>query len=268
LHIMQQKPTPGKAPIQSLDRGLELLLAVGAAGRQLSLNDLTRVLGVDRSSVHRLATTLKMKGFFVQDPRDKTYRLGPAILQLAGQLQQNDSLVQSAREVLQNLARRTRETAHLGVREGTTVVFLDHARGDQALSVASRCGEVAPLHCTAIGKALIADLALPQLEALYEHEAAELPAKTSKTIRKLSQLGAECDRTRRRGFATDDEEHEEGVRCAAAPIRDATGRTVAAIGISAPASRLPKQRLASFAQSALDAAHEVSAALGYTSLEP
>jgi len=248
-------------PIQSLDRGLRLLLEVGAAGRPVSLGELTDLLGINRSSVYRLANTLTMRGFFSQSPETKAYTLGPAIWQLASQMRQSNPLLQVAREHVAALVEQTSETAHLAVREEDRVVFLDYALTNHVVGVSVGSGRMEPLHCTALGKALIADFDPGQLRELFGP--GPLRAYTPKTIGSIRDLADECENVRQRGFAVDDIEFREGVRCVAASIRDFDGRVVAAIGISAPSSRLTKRRLSEVGPQVKAAADAVSEKLGF-----
>ena len=252
-------------PIQSLDRGLRLVLEVGAAGRPVSLGELTESLGIDRSSVYRLANTLTLRGFFSQSPETKAYTLGPAIWQLASQMRQSNPLLQVAREHMAALVEQTGETSHLAVREEDRVVFLDYALTSHVVGVSVGSGRAEPLHCTALGKALIVDFDLGQLRELLGP--GRLRAYTPKTIGSIRELADECQNVRQRGFAVDDLEFQDGVRCVAAPIRDFDGPVVAAIGISAPSSRLTKRQLNEVGSQVKAAADTVSAKLGYRSID-
>lgn len=247
-------------PIQSLDRGLAILEIVGQARRPVSVAELTPALGIDRSSVFRLASTLNMRGFLAQLP-SKDYVLGSAVWRLANFFRWSRGLTQIAREQVAVLAAKTGETTHLVIQEGRQAVFIDHEISAQPVGVSVGSGRCEPLHCTAVGKALIADCNRQLLEELLGD--APLPAPTKRTIRTIVELARECQRTRKRGFAVDNEEFHEGVRCVAVPIRDASGRIAAAIGISAPVSRLSETRCEKVAQDVKRAAAEISDKLGY-----
>jgi len=255
---MSRKTT---TPIQSLDRGIQLLLAVGSAGQAMSLGELTELLEIDRSSVYRLVNTLKMRGLLSQSEETKSYSLGPAIWQLASQMRQSNPLLQVARKHVSALSELTGETAHLATREGDQLVFLDYALTNQIVGVSMGSGRVEPLHCTSLGKALIVDFNAAELRDLLG--SARLRRYTSKTITSVRKLAAECERDRERGFSVDDIEFREGVRCVAAPIRDLDGLVVAAIGISAPSSRLTKGQAIKVGEQVKTAAQAVSKKLGF-----
>ncbi len=253
------KPTK---PIQSLDRGLILLETVANTRQPVPLSQLTQALKIDRSSVFRLANTLKQRGFLVQLPDSKHYTLGSAIWRLADLFRFDNVLLQVAREHVNALAADTGETTHLAIREGRQAMLIDRQLTAKALGVAgSGSGTGVPLHCTSVGKALIADFDHERLDRLFDSES--LTKFTRKTITTLSRLAEECQITRRRGFAVDDEEEHEGVRCIGAPIRDANGQVVGSVGISAPVVRIPDKAIRKLGARVIAAANAISAELGF-----
>jgi IclR family acetate operon transcriptional repressor len=246
-------------PIQSLDRGLIILEIVGQARRPVSVAELTPLLGIDRSSVFRLVNTLRMRGFLAQLP-SKEYVLGSAVWRLANRFQWSQGLTQIAREQVAALAAKTGETTHLVIQEGRQAVFVDQEVTAQPIGVSASFSRCEPLHCTAVGRALVADCDKHALVELFGD--APLLAPTKRAIHTVADLAKECQRTRKRGYSIDDEEFHEGVRCLAAPIRDGSGRIVAAIGISAPIGRLPESRCSKVAQEVKRAAAQISEKLG------
>jgi IclR family transcriptional regulator, acetate operon repressor len=253
------KSRKATSPIQSLDRGLAILEMVGQARRPVSVAELTPMLEIDRSSVFRLANTLRMRGFLIQLP-SKEYVLGSAVCRLAGSFRWSHGLIQIAREQVAALAARTGETTHLVIRDGRQAVFVDHEATAQPVGVSVGSGRTEPLHCTAVGKALIADMDRDELLELFGSQ--RLSATTKRAIRSITELVKECQRTLKRGYAIDNEEFHKGVRCIAAPIRDGSGQIVAAIGISAPVDRLSESRCEKVAQEVKRAAAEIGAKLG------
>jgi IclR family acetate operon transcriptional repressor len=169
-------------------------------------------------------------------------------------------LVRVCHEHLKQLAGQAAETAHLAVREGRQALFVDHVTTNHVILISGQTGESVPLHCTAHGKALLADFEKPQLEALFG--ATPLKACTGNAIVSLDRLAEVCHRTRAQGYATDNEEFHEGIRCVAAPIRDKDGVVIASIGISAPAARFPEQRDRAGGELAAKVAREISDLLG------
>ena len=247
-------------PVQSVERALSVLEAVAQSAEPVPLANLTQVLGIDPSSVFRLANTLKRRGFLANPNGRKHYVLGPAVWRLSREYDWSRMLISICRDSIKALATRTGETAHLAIREGREVFFIDHhASGDQGVIVPGQTGKLMPLHCTAHGKALLADFGLPELKALYG--TTPLERYTARTSVSLPDLAKACTRVRADGFSIDDGEYLEDVRCVAAPIRDPQGDIVASVGISSPAARLQSRAVARAAAEVKKTAHAISASL-------
>lgn len=246
-------------PIQSLDRGLVILEAVSRSSEPVSLAELTGLLGIDRSSVFRLANTLKRRGFLAYPAGRKDYILGSAVWRLGHRYDWGTMLIRVSREPLKRLASRTKETAHLAIREGRHALFIDHATVNHVIAVSGQTGEMVPLYCTAHGKALLADFDLRQLRSVFG--SGQLRIYTKQTTKTLAQLAETCSQIRAQGYASDDGEFQEGVRCAAAAIRAQDGTVIGSIGISAPVLRFPKERYRMIGQQVKEAAGEISSEL-------
>jgi IclR family transcriptional regulator, acetate operon repressor len=245
--------------VQSVDRVLTILEAVAKSSMPVTLAQLTDLLGINQSSAFRLANTLKRRGFLANPTSRKSYVLGPAIWRMSRNYEWSGMLVGICHEHLQALGEQTGETAHLAVREGREVLFVDHCASTGQIVVPGHTGALMPLYCTAHGKALLSDYSQAELKALLG--TAPLKRYTDTTLTSLSALEKACARVRADGFATDEAEYREEVRCLAAPIRDQDGKTIAAIGISAPASRFPKSRIRTLADHVCRAAVDINAAL-------
>jgi IclR family acetate operon transcriptional repressor len=232
--------------VQSVDRVLTILEAVARSTEPVPLGQLTDLLGINQSSVFRLANTLKRRGFLANPSGRKSYVLGPSIWRMSRNYEWGGMLISICHEHVKTLSSKTGETAHLAVREGRQALFVDHHASTNRIVVSGQTGEFMPLYCTAHGKALLVDYDLAELKALFG--ATPLKSYTSKTLTTLPQLEKACARIRAEGYATDDLEYLEEVRCLAAPIRDQDGVAIASIGISAPASRFPKSRVPTMAR--------------------
>ncbi|HET9196301.1 MAG TPA: IclR family transcriptional regulator, partial [Vicinamibacterales bacterium] len=163
-------------------------------------------------------------------------------------------------QYLRDLTTKLGETSHFAVREGGQVFFVDHhIPTGQVISVAGQTGEFAPLHCTAHGKALLADFDRKALKNLFGR--APLRAYTRNTITSLTTLVRVCGRVRVDGFALDDAEYIEDLRCLAAPIRDSQGEIVASVGISSPVTRLHTKRIPHAAAEVVATAQLISKSL-------
>ena len=249
-------------PIQSLDRGLVLLEAVAAARRPVSLSELMPVLKIDRSSVFRLANTLVRRGFLVQEADSKRYLLGSSIWRLASLFRFENVLLQVARPHVDALAADTGETTHVAIRQGAKAILIERQLTANVLGVTGAgLGTAVSLHSTGVGKALIADFDHDRLVQVLGGE--HLPRFTRHTLVSAAKLADACKGARACGYAVDDEEEHEGVRCIGAPIRDASGDVVAAVGISAPVDRLPREAVKKMGVRVAAAAEAIGRELGH-----
>jgi DNA-binding IclR family transcriptional regulator len=247
-------------PIQSLDRGLLILEAVANSSDPVSLNELTELVGIDRSSVFRLAFTLKRRGFLTYPAGRKDFILGPALWRLSHRYEWGTMLIRVSQDQLKQLAKLTNETVHLAIREGAHALFVDHVTASHVIAVSGQTGEMVPLHCTAHGKALLSGFGREELRRIFG--GGPLTVHTRQTIRSLSALAAACTEIHERGYATDEAEFREGLRCVAAPIHGQQGMIVGSIGISAPAERFPVERYPECGAEVRAAAAAISARLG------
>jgi len=226
--------------VQSLDRGLTILRAVALSKEAVSTKDLSELLMIDRSNASRLAQTLRRQGFLASPAGRKDYVLGSAIWVLSNQYDWGNMLVKIAHQHLKRIAKELNETAHLAIREANKALFIDSAYSKHAIAVAGQIGEFVPLYCSAHGKALLADADERELKSLFG--SSRLQEYTQDTITNIRELAEECAEIKKRGFATDDAEYKEGMRCIAAPIRIANGSIVGSIGISVPEPRSLKMQ--------------------------
>jgi DNA-binding IclR family transcriptional regulator len=251
-----QHDTPA---IQSLDRGLAILEAVAAAPAPVPLKQLTDLIGIDRSSVFRLANTLRQRRFLANPKGSKDYILGPTAWRQSRRFGRS-VLGTFFHHYLEDLSAALGETSHFAVREGVEVFFIDHHMpSGQVVSVAGQTGEFAPLHCTAHGKALLADFDLEAMRQLLGR--APLRGYTRTTLRSVTRFAAVCAQTRVDGFAVDEGEYLDEVRCVAAPIRDPQGEIVASVGISSPLARLHTRGEARAASQVKKTARAITASL-------
>lgn len=252
---LRSRPT-----IQSLDRGLTLLEYVVSAAKAVPLGELADLLGIERSSTHRLMATLLKHGYVIQDVH-KMYLPGPAILELASKVGNRRGVHELAKRYLADLAEKTGEASHLGILGRGYVVLTDCVSSNHALAVTSRVGQNEPIYCTALGKALVCQMDEKQLKRILGD--GPLKPYCEGTITSLRELMAECERVRKDLVAVDDEEYRAGIRCLASPVRDFTGQVVAAIGISGPKERLKDDVFRRYAEYVKKAGVELSCQLGF-----
>ncbi len=245
-----------KAGAQTLLKGLALLEAVA---RDIhDLDSLVEATGLTRSTAHRLLSTLVQAGYLRHTPREG-YRLGPRLIELGFKAHHQLHLPSVARPFLRRLAEITHDTVHLGILDGTEIVYIDKVVGTRELQMASYIGARAPAQSTALGKALVSSL--PREEWL-DHFVPGLK-RTPLTIDDPEAFVRELERTRERGYAVDWGENEEGIRCVGAPIRDGSGLGVAAISVSTAIMYMPEERVPEVARLVVEAAQAISRQLGW-----
>lgn len=217
--------------------------------------------GLPPSTVHRIMQTLIACGYVTQDDHNGRYRLTGKLLDVAGGALAGQDLKRKAAPIIEQLRDTTGESAHLAVLEGTEAVtilsFLSQARN----LVDCPIGDRLPIHCSSVGKCLAAYLPEARLKSVLTQ--IELPRYTPNTICTVAQLQKNLEEGRKLGFFIDWDERDEGIRCVAAPVRNASGVVIAATGISGPSTRITDDRLEAVAKAVMGAADEMSAALTY-----
>jgi DNA-binding IclR family transcriptional regulator len=245
---------------QAIRRAVAVLKAFNAASAPTP-QDISQRTGLNRSTVYRLLSALEQEGLVASDGAGR-YRLGPDLAVLGTLALRQLSLRDVALPHLRTLAQRSGETIDLDILHGDSVLLVEEVTGEHLLSASSNIGALYPAHCTATGKLLLAELPAAALEALL---ARPLEPRGPHSITDPVALLAELRASQARGYATSYEELEAHLHAVAAPIRDHTGRAVAALSISGPAARLPRRREPALAHMLLDTCAEISHALGYRS---
>ncbi|SFM19466.1 transcriptional regulator, IclR family [Gracilibacillus orientalis] len=248
--------------VQSVERTFSILEILSKYPEGLSIGKLSKDLELAKSTVHRLLSTLMAKGYVQQDEQSGHYRLGIQCLVLAGSLLNQLDIRTVAKEALHTLAKSSGEVVHLCIHDKNEVVYIDKVESDQTLRMYSQIGRRALMHCTGVGKALLSGFTQEQLEELIVEKG--LPEFTETTITEQADLDNELRTIKARGYAIDEQEHEKGIRCIAAPIYDHDSKVVAAISIAGPADRVTMERVkGDLAQAMLDQSKHISAKLGY-----
>jgi DNA-binding IclR family transcriptional regulator len=229
------------AQIRAVLRAVRVLKALARHPRGVTITELARELHMPKSSVYRLLATLRQADWVTQMSRSERYGLGLGLLEMTADALEAVSLRELAREHLEELWETTGESVHLGVLHDDHVVYVMKYESRHSIRMYSQVGKRAPLYCTALGKAILAWLPEEEREALLARvQRVRYTANTLVDERALSEALAE---TRRRGYAVDDAEHEDFVRCVAAPILGPRDTPVGAVSISAPIFRMPDERV-------------------------
>jgi len=255
------KETKPNYPIKVLDKALSVLESLLQKRSAMNMTELSKKLGFYPSTIHRILDTLKYWGYVEQDPHTQKYQLGLKALELGmAKLQQMD-LVKEVAPYLKELTKQCNETVHLGVLEGGEVLYLAKEESSQTIRMISYVGKRAPLHCTSLGKVLLAYLSAEERKKILGEKV--LSRLTENTITDKRELEKELDKVKEQGFALDREENEKDVRCVAAPIRNYQGEVIAALSISSPIFRLDKNRQNDLKKALIETSKKISKRLGY-----
>jgi IclR family acetate operon transcriptional repressor len=247
------------ATLGSVANAARVLKSFGPADREWGVSDLARHLGIAKSTAHRLLATLTDQSLLEQDPHTGRYRLGLAIFDLAAAAQSSD-LHEAVTGPMTELRNRTGETVQVAVLDGRDVVYVERLDSPNTLRLFLEVGRRNAAHATGCGKAMLAFLRPDALERLLKGW--QLEAKTPHTITDPVKLRADLAEIRRRGYSINRRESEAGVISLAAPIRDATGKAVAAISVAGPAERLEPHEFP-VAQVTMEVAAAISRRMGY-----
>lgn len=254
------EPPASRYRVQVLDRTIAVLQAVADSETDLPAADIVRQLRLHKSTVHRLLVVLESYRLIKKGP-EGAYGLGTRLIELGECAIARLKLSEYAEPHLRNLADQTGEGAHVTILNGTELLSIAHVEGRWNLQSLARTGLRTQVHCTAAGKAVLAFLSDEACNDLL----ARLPLKrnTRRTIVKPSAIRMELMRVRDQGYAIDDEEFEEGLRCVGAPVFDHRGHVVASLSMAAPVFRLRKERVPHVARLVTAAAHALSDDLGH-----
>ena len=254
----EKESTPGR--LSSVTSALLVLKVFSEDEAEIGISSLAKRLGLAKSTVHRLAVTLAAEGFLEQNPDNGRYRLGLALFSLGALVRRRMDLSNQARPLLGILRDNTHEAVHLAIMAQTSILYLYNLESSQAIGIRNYIGARKPAYCTCEGRVMLA-YGPPALLARVLAEG--LVARTPKTNTDPAALAKALDEVRQLGYAIDDEESEVGMRGVAAPIRDISGRVVAAVSLAGPIQRLTRKDLRSLAPQVIATADAVSLRLGH-----
>jgi len=251
----------GRKLIASLQHALDILDLFDGNHAELGNSEIARMLDMNPGTAAGLIYTLKVNNYLDQNPENRKYHLGLKLAERASVLLDQIDLRKIAAPILEELLQWSGESVNLAIRDRQEVVYIERLFGSHSLGIRSELGKRAPLHSTALGKAILANLQAAELQTVLDGYT--FSKITSRTIAARDAFLAELDKVKGRGFAIDEEENEMGGRCLAAPIMDHTGKPVAAISISAPIQRLPIEKLPEYGTKILEAVQIISKKMGY-----
>jgi IclR family transcriptional regulator, acetate operon repressor len=246
--------------INSVLKAIRIMQLFSASEPALSLAEISARLGMPKSTAHNLLNTLLSEGFIEKVNRDQ-YALGTALIPLTQSIRVNVELRDRAAPLLRRLADESRESVYLTVREGDRALYIYAVESSKRLLARTAVGDRAPLHCTAVGKAILAYLPDDDVAAMLRR--APLAAFTPATITAVDALTEELARTRERGYAIDRQEHERSTFCLGAPILDGRGRALGACSVSGADSSIVGVRVDELSARVRQVAEEISRRMGF-----
>ncbi len=247
--------------INSIIRAVDILELYNHHDTELGISEMARRLNLYKSTVYRIVSTLEHKGMLEQDPQSGKYRLGLKLYKLGILARNDDELISISSPHLKRLTEKTGETSNMVVMDGSMSVYIAQYESSRMVRMFTRLGAKVFPHCNGAGKVLLSDMTEDEIE--YVIAANGLPRYTQNTITTREKLMNELKLIKSRGYAVDNQEREEGVMCLAAPVKDGSGKVIAAISISGPRDRFGKNRVEELIRAVREEAGEISTACGY-----
>jgi len=245
--------------IRSLDRAMSVLEALSELAGP-TLTELSQELDQSPATIYRILITLQTRGIVELDAGSQTWHVGPKAFLIGSSFLRRTGLIERSRPVMRRLMELTGETANLGIERQGQVLFISQIETNETIRAFFPPGTNSPLHASGIGKALLANYSQIRLDKVLSFE--NLQRFTPTTLVERDALCSELLVAQSLGYATDNEERTQGMRCIAAAIFDAYGEPIAGVSISGPTSRVKPQDVARLGQAVFDAAHEISVSMG------
>ena len=248
--------------VKSVAKALIILNVLAEHQREMSLGDIAKEMQMAKSTAYGLLATLRDFGYIDQSPLDGKYRLGIRLFEVGNIVANRWDVRQVAAPFIQTLVDELGETVHLVVLDKGEVLYIDKRESSKlSLRIVSQVGTRLPTHCTGVGKVFLANLPIDEVRRIITTKG--LTRYTKNTITNLSRLEEELNLVRRQGYAMDNEEIMESLRCVAVPLRDHTGKVCAAISVSGPVSRFDGEQLETIVNLIVRIGQDISTSLGY-----
>ncbi len=246
--------------INSVLKAISIMNLFSPDEPRLTLAEISRRLAIPKSTAHNLLNTLLSAGF-IEKTDDDAYALGTHLITLTQSVRVNVELRDRAAPLLRQLADSCDESAYLTYRDGDYALYIYAVESSRRLMARTAVGDRVPLHCTSVGKAILAHLPLQEIHSIVQRVG--LPAFTPHTITDPEALYADLATVRKQGFAVDRAEHEPGTYCLGAPVRDAHGHVIGSCSISGTDPGIIHERMPELSQQVMYVAQEISRRMGY-----
>ncbi len=247
--------------IQAVDRALKILDLFDEYETELKITDISTKMALHKSTVHSLLKTLQKHNYIEQNPENGKYRLGMKLFERGNYVIHSLDLRTVAKPFLLELSKKTGLTVNLVILDGKEGIYIDKVEGNRATILYSRIGRRIPIHCSAVGKALVASKSDDEIDEILKGY--DYVQHTEKTITSEDAFRQILEDVRKYGYAIDDQENEPGVYCVAIPIKNYSSQTVAAISMSTPASQLTEKQLKNNINLLKETGNGISQKLGY-----
>lgn len=251
--------------VQSVGRAAVLLDLLAQENREMSLTEISRALNWPKSTVHGLLATLRDYRYIDQSPTTGRYRLGIRLFELGHLVARRWDIRTVAMPAMQQLNSQLGEMVQLATEDKGEVLYLEKIDSTHMMRIVSEIGARLPMHCSGLGKVLLAYKSPAEAKWILSRRG--MPAMTSRTITGMEQMEQELKKIRRRGYAVDDREIMDSLRCVAAPIRDSEGAVKYAVSISGLANSMQGEYLDRAVDALLKTARDISLAMGYRQKE-
>ena len=257
--MAEEKET--KNPVQSAERIFQVLEMLAENG-EMGLMEISAALNLHKSTVHRLLMSLIYMGYAKQDEVTQKYKLSYKLVSMVGKILERTDILQIARPYMEYLSNVSGETVHLVQREGNNILYIYKIEGRiGTIRMVSHVGMIHPMYCSGVGKAIMATLPEKEVKQIWNESVIE--KKTDKTITDINEMLRTLAEIKKNGYALDDEENEEGVRCIAACLHGYGNEVKYAFSISGPVSRMTKERVEELAVDVKKVQEELSKELGF-----
>jgi IclR family KDG regulon transcriptional repressor len=247
--------------IQSVERAADILELFLGSESELSVKEISDRLSISKSTVHGLIKTLEHRGYLQQNQDNLKYKLGLKLFELGHHIGNQLDMAKIAHPIIKDLVDELKETVHLVVRQQDELIYVEKVEGPHTLRIYSHVGKRAPIHCTGVGKAILAYQDVKEVNRILE--TIPLETFTEYTVTDQDEIKRQLQTIKETGYSIDDEEIEIGLKCVAAPIFDYQGNAIASLSCASPKMRLTDERLPIVIEGVKKAALEISHKLGY-----
>jgi DNA-binding IclR family transcriptional regulator len=247
--------------VQSVDRTLCILEVLSDYEEGMGITDISEKVGLHKSTVHRLLSTLIYKGYIKQDQVTSKYSLTLKLFELGSKKVEKMNIVSIAQPYIKELMEKTNEVVHLGVREGEELIYVAKVEPQKSIKMYTRIGMRKPMYCTAMGKAMMSEMPTEEVHKIWNES--DVKKLTNKTIVDFNELMKNLKDIRMIGYALDNEEVEEGIRCVGAVVKNYRNEVCGAISVSGSIISFTEDKVEYFSKSILEYSNKISMELGY-----